>query len=234
MKIKICSAAILFFLCSAQIVFAQENSLQQGESEPKEIFLGVLNDKAIVLPLPKYPKEVLQPRTQGGVNVQVKVNLQTGNVVSALAISGNPLFRKYAEEAALLARFKAKKIEGSPLFATGTIVYKHPSDSNSVQETKTGLPVIVVGVVNKRAVRLPKPIYPKSCRCSGTIKVRIVVDMNGKVISATADSGNPLFRVAAVQAARETKFSPTRIDGPPVYVVAFLEYKFYSNGKVST
>jgi len=32
----------------------------------------------------------------------------------------------------------------------------------------------------------------------------------------------------------KTKFSPILIDGPSVRVVAFLEYRFYSNGKVST
>ena len=78
------------------------------------------------------------------------------------------------------------------------------------------------------------PIYPKSCRCQGAIKVRIVVDVNGDVISAKANLGNPLLQLSAVQAARKTKFSPTFITSPPIFVVAFLECKFYSNGKVST
>ena len=251
MKPKICLTAILIFLCSMQIVFAQKETQRrkfpnepiqskQAEENLQEIFelatisLGVLNDKAVKLPQPKYPRAILQPRSQGDVNVKVKINLQEGKAVSAAAVSGNPLFRKYAVEAAMSAEFQPLKIEGSPLYATGTIVYKNLPET--IQETKINkrLPIIVVGVVNKKAMYLPKPIYPKSCRCLGTIKVQIVVDVNGKVISAQTDSGNPLLRVSAVEAARKTKFSPTFINGPPVFVVAFLEYRFYSNGKVST
>lgn len=213
---------------------AEEKSQENFKSKP--ISFGFLNDKTIYLPQPKYPKEVLQPRTQGGVYVQVKINLQTGNVVSAMAISGNPLFKKYAAQAARLARFQPLKIEGLPLFATGIITYKHPFDSNSVRKTKTSkfLPLTVVGVVNKKAVYLPEPIYPKGCRCLGVIKVQIVIDTNGNVVSASAATGNPLLRVSAVQAARKTKFPPSRIDGEQLLVIAFLEYRFFSDGKVLT
>lgn len=212
MKIKIYSAAILLFLCSAQIVFAQE----------KVISGGIVIGKATKLPKPDYPQEAKDFCANGVVQVEVLID-EDGNVISAKAISGDELLRTSAGEAAKKAKFR-QTADGQPVKIRGIVVY------NFVPERKC----IKVGVVNKRATYLPKPIYPKSCRCQGIIKVRIVVDVNGDVISAKADLGNPLLRVAAVQAARKTKFSPTLINGPPIFVVAFLEYKFYSNGKVLT
>ena len=229
--IKIRSVIVYNFVPKEQF---QSKQVEEDSQETFEaaIPLEVLNDKAIKLPQPKYPKAILQPRSQGDVNVKVKINLQEGKVVSAAAVSGNPLFRKYAVEAAMLAEFQPLKIEGSPLYATGIIVYKNLPESIQETKTKKRLPIIVVGVVNKKATYLPKPIYPKGCRCLGKIKVQIVVDVNGKVISAQTDLGNPLLRASSIQAARQTKFSPTYINGPPIFVVGFLEYNFSADSKV--
>jgi outer membrane biosynthesis protein TonB len=217
-----------------EIAFPFEENEAQAKIKTS-ISLGILNNKATFLPQPIYPREVLQPRSKGDIYVQIIFNLQKGNVVSATAVSGNELFKKYVEETALKAKFQPLKIEGSPLFGTGILVYKHPSESiqtNDLDNNKR-LPVIVRDIaVNNRAKYLPKPVFPKSCRCSGVVKVRIVVDMNGDVIDASTDSGHPLLRVSAAEAASQTKFAPTLINQGPIYVVAYLEYDFRTNGKV--
>src|SRR3989449_7172935 len=59
------------------------------------------------------------------------------------------------------------------------------------------------GVLNGKAVRLDQPPYPaiaRSAHASGQVKVQIVIDENGNVISATPVSGHPLLQGAATAA----------------------------------
>ncbi|MBC7899459.1 MAG: TonB family protein [Saprospiraceae bacterium] len=227
-------AQIVYKFVLDEPILTRNNQKGYTELFKAPISLGILNDRAIYLPQPIYPKAVLRPRSQGDVIIQIKLNVQEGKLVLAKAVSGNLIFRKYAEEAAMKAKFQPKNIEGSPLFANGVLVFKHPSKEKTVNDTKTPkvLPIIVVGVVNKRAIYLPKPTFPTGCRCQGTIKVRIVVDESGRVTDASANEGHPLLQAGSIQAARQTKFSPTLINGGRIYVVAFLEYIFSPNGQV--
>jgi periplasmic protein TonB len=56
--------------------------------------------------------------------------------------------------------------------------------------------------------------------------VEVVLDENGKVISAEATSGPVILREAAVQAAKRARFSPTKLSGMPVKVSGVINYKF--------
>lgn len=85
------------------------------------------------------------------------------------------------------------------------------------------------GVLNGKALTLPKPVYPpaaKSIGATGTVTVEVLIDENGKVISARALSGPPMLQMAATQAARLAKFSPTRLSGQPVQVIGTITYSF--------
>jgi TonB family protein len=85
------------------------------------------------------------------------------------------------------------------------------------------------GVLNDKAVSKPEPAYPpvaRAAKASGTVTVQVTVDESGKVISATAVSGHPLLQAAAVAAARQAKFAPTKLDGSPVKVTGVLTYNF--------
>ena len=85
------------------------------------------------------------------------------------------------------------------------------------------------GVLNGKALSLPIPDYPVSARAArvdGKVDVRIMIDEGGNVIGAEAVSGDPLLRAAAVNAAREAKFAPTRLQGQPVRVSGMLTYNF--------
>lgn len=83
---------------------------------------GVLNGKATSLPKPAYPAAAKAVGAEGAVNVQVVVD-ENGNVVSATAVSGHPLLRAAAEEAARGAVFSPTKLNGQPVRITGVITY---------------------------------------------------------------------------------------------------------------
>ncbi len=85
------------------------------------------------------------------------------------------------------------------------------------------------GVLNGKAISLPTPAYPsaaRSMRISGTVVVQVLIDENGNVVSASAASGHPLLKAAAVSAARRAKFSPTKLSGQPVKVSGVIRYNF--------
>ncbi len=90
-------------------------------------------------------------------------------------------------------------------------------------------PVVNAGVLNGRAVSLPKPAYPpiaRQMRAAGQVAVRVVVDETGNVTAARATSGNALLRAPAEAAARQSKIEPIKIGDRNVEAVGILLYNF--------
>lgn len=85
------------------------------------------------------------------------------------------------------------------------------------------------GVLNGKAVHLVQPPYPaiaRSAHASGQVVVQVLIDENGNVVAAHATSGHPLLQAAAVNAARSSKFTPTKLSGQPVKVNGVIIYNF--------
>ena len=81
---------------------------------PKTISRGVINGKAIVLIKPTYPPAAIAVRANGAVNVQVTID-ESGNIISASAVSGHPLLRQVAEQAAMQSKFMPIMLSGQPI-----------------------------------------------------------------------------------------------------------------------
>ncbi len=85
------------------------------------------------------------------------------------------------------------------------------------------------GVLNGKALFLPKPDYPaeaKAAGAHGTVSVQVVVDEYGNVMSAKALNGHPSLQQACVNAALAARFSQTTLMGEPVKVSGILTYNF--------
>lgn len=89
---------------------------------PKTVSGGVLNGKATNLVKPAYPPAAKAVRASGAVNVQVTVD-EKGDVISANAVSGHPLLRASAVQAARSSKFSPTLLSGKPVKVTGVIVY---------------------------------------------------------------------------------------------------------------
>jgi TonB family protein len=88
---------------------------------------------------------------------------------------------------------------------------------------------ILAGVLNGRAQKRPAPVYPAVARAAGAegrVVVEVVVSEEGKVESAKAVEGHPLLHEAAVDAARQWEFAPTRLAGQPVKVTGKISFNF--------
>ncbi|HET8782061.1 MAG TPA: energy transducer TonB, partial [Pyrinomonadaceae bacterium] len=81
------------------------------------------------------------------------------------------------------------------------------------------------GVLNSKAVSLPQPKLTEEAKRqkqSGKVTVRVIVDENGKVVSAKAMNGPAVLREIAEEAARQATFKPTTQDGIVVRVTGDL------------
>lgn len=126
----------------------------------------------------------------------------------------------------LHVRMKVRYTDFTPTRATLRVTELGESDIPS--DTGVAKP-IEGGVLNSKAVTLPKPVYTeemKRVRAKGTVTVRVVVDENGKVTSAQAIDGPLPLREAAEAAARQATFAPTVKDGITVKVSGTLTYDF--------
>jgi TonB family protein len=106
----------------SEIITPSSDSAGGTSLTPKTISKGVLNGTALTLTLPAYPAEARETKAGGGVNVQVTIDEQ-GNVVSAKAISGDPLLKAASEEAARNSKFAPTTLQGVPVKVTGVIYY---------------------------------------------------------------------------------------------------------------
>lgn len=85
------------------------------------------------------------------------------------------------------------------------------------------------GVLNGKALSLPKPAYPPAARAvgaSGAVSIQVLIDENGDIFSSEPVSGHPLLRSSARIAACGSKFSTTTLSGQPVKVMGVITYNF--------
>ncbi|HSV33392.1 MAG TPA: energy transducer TonB [Pyrinomonadaceae bacterium] len=80
-----------------------------------------------------------------------------------------------------------------------------------------------------KAVSLPQPPYPamaRQIRIQGAVNVQILVDEQGRVISAQVVSGHPLLSASSKDAAMRARFTPTVLNGQAVKVQGVITYNF--------
>ena len=89
---------------------------------PKIVSGGVVNGKAVNLVKPPYPPAARAVRASGQVSVQVTID-ENGSVISASAVSGHPLLKQAAEQAARSSKFSPTLLSGQKVKVSGVIIY---------------------------------------------------------------------------------------------------------------
>ncbi len=91
------------------------------------------------------------------------------------------------------------------------------------------------GGIQGSAITKVNPEYPavaKAAGVQGPVRVTVVIDEMGNVISSQPLDGHPLLREAAIKAANEWKFKPTQAGGQPTKVEGTLTFNFTLNKPV--
>jgi periplasmic protein TonB len=104
-----------------------------------------------------------------------------------------------------------------------------PPPAPTPKPTPVGILRVSTGVLEGKAVSLPRPSYPplaKQIGVRGAVTVQVLIDESGKVVSASAVSGHPLLVHEAQKAAMQARFLPTTLSGQPVKVTGVITYNF--------
>lgn len=204
-----------------------------AQTEPKTIALGELNAKARLL---VFPTINFKPRMAGSVTVEVVIDLQNGEVVSATAVDGHPLLRGASAEAARQTKFAPLSPDLGRLLGNGTLVYKVTDlFRKSIENKKASSPLSFAdsrkAIFNGRGESLKKPNYPDAARetCVGG-KVEVLMLFNnwtGEIFAARAVTGSPLLFEAAESAVMKSKMTPSRFDGEnDFFILGTIVYNF--------
>ena len=128
------------------------------------------------------------------------------------------------------------KKRGFPVRVGAETRTKQPEISGTAasEQTPVKRAPISGGILNGKAIHLPAPRYPIEARQAnafGEVRVQVLVDEEGKVLSAKAVSGAPELREAATAAARDARFSQTRLSGVPMKVTGIVLYNFVNGSR---
>jgi TonB family protein len=117
---------------------------------------GVLQGNAVKRVQPSYPAVAKAAGAQGPVQVQVTIGTD-GHVVDATVISGHPLLRDAAIEAARQWQFKPTELSGAAVKVQGTLTFNFTLRDSKENETPT-ITNSVAGPGVPMALQIPKPV----------------------------------------------------------------------------
>ncbi|HRH45980.1 MAG TPA: energy transducer TonB [Pyrinomonadaceae bacterium] len=206
--------------------FCGLNLAQGNLKEIKVVSQGVLNGKAVYLPIPVYSKAAIAVNASGTVGVLVAID-EEGNVVNAVAKSGHLLLRLESVKAAMKSKFVTTMLSGKPTSVTGIIQYNYISyfPPQKYQNEYQSKKEIVVG----KPIKLLRPPFPQ-CNCKFSNNyitvVQFIVNESGNVESAKAMTGHIALKQASEVAVRNSKFSISKVNGEPVKAIGIITYDF--------
>ena len=94
----------------------------QGQSETRKVSEGVVRGNAIVKVAAVYPASAKKIQASGSVQVHVMIS-EEGRVIEATTVSGHPLLRNAAMEAARKWVFKPTMLNGIPVKVQSTLTF---------------------------------------------------------------------------------------------------------------
>ncbi|MDQ3744935.1 MAG: TonB family protein, partial [Acidobacteriota bacterium] len=186
-----------------------------------------------------------QPPPAAGTNAQASAQPKPsqGNNAAAQQASNNSPAQQSASKRTnsaapvVLASLDkgAAPVAGLPVAVAGNSVsgggpaVKSDTEAPAQPVVRGPLKPISGGILNGKALSLPAPSYPdmaKRMHVTGVVEVEVVIDTNGKVISAKAVKGPAFLTAAAELAAKQARFTPTLLSGQPVKVSGIITYNF--------
>src|SRR6266446_1705247 len=132
--------------------------------------------------------------------------------------------RSAANSASLAAPVVRDELQVSPEAPMANILTSH-----AAPKPLPASPPVGGQVQPARLLKSVQPVYPafaRSSHTSGEVTVDALIDANGNVTDLKAVSGPPILRPAAMDAIRQWKYDPARLDGRPVAIHLSLTVRF--------
>jgi TonB family protein len=221
-----------------------------GKEKIDELNLYIFDVEPKVMPDPKKPKDRLFKgriwvddqdlqivKTKGKGVPETKNNKFPTVETYREHIDGRYWFPtySYADEELLFdsgeplhIRMKVRYMDFTPTSATLKVTEIGENETPGSSNGGVARP-IEGGALDSKAISMPKAVMSeeaKRLKLTGRITVKVLVDENGKVVSAVAQNGPAALREAAEAAAREATFEPVTQGGITVRVTGTLTYNF--------
>lgn len=191
--------------------------------------------RSIVAPDPLFPAEAKDPMY--GDDVRVTMTVDKKGIVKDVKVMGplvpcanldDPVAKsigKAAGDAAKGTTFEPILRDGKPKEMEITIAYPLRPKPLAVPDKKP----IAAGVLNGRALLLPRPQYPGAAlaiRISGVAVVNVLIGEDGNMLSVGPGGGHPILVKEAMETACRARFAPTILEGNPVRIHGTIKYTF--------
>lgn len=119
-------------------------------------------------------------------------------------------------------------IPGAGLIAGNGPVVPPPKAAAAPARIKQGGEVTAASIVTQT-----RPVYPslaRQARIQGTVVLHAIIDREGKVAQLEVVSGHPLLVQSALDAVKQWRYKPTRLNGDPVEVDTTIQVTFTMAG----
>lgn len=219
---------VLVLICVA----VSQESTQPPIEVPPESVRDLLTTKVA----PIYPPLARQARIQGTVVLKVIIT-KSGEVGKVQLVSGHPMLAPSAIAAVQQWRYQPYTANGEAVdittilrvsFALGQTPHASgtssgvEADASRSQGPAEPMRVRVSrGVMETLSLSKVSPQYPIDAReqhIEGSILLQVEIDRRGNVYDVQLISGHPLLAPAAVDAVKQWKYRPYRLNGEPVEV----------------
>lgn len=173
---------------------------------------------------PVFPPEVKAARITGVVRLELTVSAE-GKTENILPISGHPALADAAVEAVRQWEFEPAQVDGKPVASRAHIEVNFELDrsfAKAPQEVKGTLQMT-------RLIAQAKPAYPPDAKAkgvSGKVRLRAIIAADGTVDTVRVLDGNPMLVPAAVDAVKQWKYEPARVEGEAVPVITEIDVNF--------
>lgn len=232
--------AALFLLAAAGFAQVPERAQAQTAAAPDSTKLIARK----IVPA-EYPADAVLKRLQGQVVLRVQIS-ETGDVESAVPVSGEQVFHEAAVSAVKQWKFQPFVRNGSPakVNTTLTVPFSLNDALSIVPDAEATLISETGGVMRVRVAprtaeshviqRVPAK-FPEftdahiifGSGLSGTVEVQTVISKDGSVLEVKEMSGPPLLRRPASDAVRQYRYRPFVWKGQDVEAVTVVSVTFY-------
>jgi protein TonB len=184
--------------------------------------------KVLVPLMPKPPVPVVVER----VSAASASSLAIPSVTRELIAARLPGRDATANDAPPLAPFGSGMTDGLPVVigiggAGGPVVSVAPA------RAPVALPHVSTGVLQGMLIAPIRPVYPaiaKAAHVDGTVVVEAVISRKGTIESLRVVSGPQMLQNAALDAIREARYRPYRLNGEPTDVQTTITVNFRIGG----
>lgn len=245
------AASFLVLISCAAFAVAQIRASRVRVSD------GVMQGLLLKRVNPTYPPLARQARIQGTVILRVQIG-KSGDVEKLELVSGHPMLAPAAIEAVKQWKYQTYLLNGDPVAVETTVTVDFTLSDNPPTEgvtgdapggapaqgivgTDSGTPLsvplrrvrVAPGVMVGLIVSKVQPQYPPDAReqhIQGVVVLKAIIDEEGNVSKVDLISGHPMLAPAAIEAVRQWRYKPFKLNNEPVAVETQVQVNFTLSG----